>query len=115
MATRRHTPRGRGFDQSLIYYEHKNDYWDQTLLQSKCQKYNPIVDLWGDDNAGHEGPARELNGTAYEEYMLRDRVLSIIAAHDAARRCCEPQPEARDAAHSRAKRRQVGLHLVPPQ
>ena len=85
MATRRHTPRGRGFDQSLIYYEHKNDYWDQTLLQSKCQKYNPIVDLWGDDNAGHEGPARELNGTAYEEYMLRDRVLSIIAAHDAAR------------------------------
>jgi hypothetical protein len=26
MATRRHTPRGRGFDQSLIYYEHKNDY-----------------------------------------------------------------------------------------
>ena len=25
MATTRHTPRGRGFDQSLIYYEHKND------------------------------------------------------------------------------------------
>jgi arylsulfatase I/J len=25
MATPRHTPRGRGFDQSLIYYEHKND------------------------------------------------------------------------------------------
>jgi len=23
MATNRHTPRGRGFDQSLIYYEHK--------------------------------------------------------------------------------------------
>jgi hypothetical protein len=22
------------------------DYWDQTLLQSDCQKYNPIVDLW---------------------------------------------------------------------
>jgi arylsulfatase B len=83
MATQRHTPRGRGFDQSLIYYEHKNDYWDQTLLQSSCQKYNPIVDLWSDDNAGNEGPARTLNGTDYEEYLFRDRVLSIIAAHDA--------------------------------
>ena len=82
MATRRHTPRGRGFDRSLIYFEHKNDYWDETLLQSKCQRYNPIVDLWSDDGAGAEGPARTLNGTAYEEYLLRDRVLSIIEAHD---------------------------------
>jgi arylsulfatase I/J len=82
MATRRHTPRGRGFDRSLIYYEHKNDYYTETLLQSSCQKFNPIVDLWSDDGAGNEGPARDLNGTAYEEYLLRDRVLSIIAAHD---------------------------------
>jgi len=43
MATWRHTPSGRGFDESLIYFEHKNDYWDQTLMQSSCQAYNPIV------------------------------------------------------------------------
>lgn len=30
MATHTHTPAGRGFDHSLIYYEHKNDYYDQT-------------------------------------------------------------------------------------
>ena len=82
MATKRHTPRGRGFDQSLIYFEHKNDYWDQTLLQSSCQKYNPIVDLWSDDGNGDEGPARHLNGTDYEEYLFRDRVLSIVGSHD---------------------------------
>jgi len=43
------------------------------------------VDLWSDDGAGNEGPARSLNGTDYEEYLFRDRVLSIIAAHDASR------------------------------
>jgi arylsulfatase B len=82
MATKsRHTPLARGFEQSLIYYEHKNDYWDQTLMQSVCQAYNPIVDLWS-TTAPDEGPATTLNGTAYEEYIFRDRVLSIIEAHD---------------------------------
>jgi len=56
--------------------------WDQTLLQSKCQKYNPIVDLWSDDGAGKEGPARDTNGTDYEEFFFRDRVMSIIERHD---------------------------------
>jgi hypothetical protein len=27
MATPEHTPRGRGYDTSLIYYHHDNDYW----------------------------------------------------------------------------------------
>ena len=76
MATTRHTPSGRGFDESLIYFEHKNDYWDQTLLQSSCQKYNPIVDLWDTDKPS------SLNGSTYEEYFFRDRVMSIIENHD---------------------------------
>ena len=81
MATQTHTPRGRGFDQSLIYFEHKNDYYDQTLMQSVCQAYNPIVDLW-EHNATYAGPARALNGSGYEEYLFRDRVLQILAGHD---------------------------------
>jgi len=76
MATFRHTPSGRGFDESLIYFEHKNDYWDQTLLQSSCQAYNPIVDLWDTDKPSI------LNGTDYEEYIFRDRIMSIIEKHD---------------------------------
>lgn len=77
MATPVHTPEGRGFDSSLIYYEHKNDYWTQVGLQSVCENYAPIVDLW-DSGA----PARTLNGTGFEELLFVDRVLSIIEAHD---------------------------------
>ena len=83
MATHTHTPLGRGFDSSLIYFEHKNSYWDQTLMQSACEVYNPIVDLW-EHNATYAGPARALNGTGYEEFIFRDRVLEVIAKHDTA-------------------------------
>lgn len=79
MATPRHTPEGRGFDSSLIYFNHKNDYWVQTVDQGQCMNYDndQIVDLW-DSGA----PARSLNGTAYEEFIFRDRMLDIIATHD---------------------------------
>jgi len=30
MATPDHTPEGRGYDQSLIYFHHANDYWQYT-------------------------------------------------------------------------------------
>jgi len=74
MATPTHTPEGRGFDSSLIYFEHKNDFFTQIGMQSECLKYDPtMVDLWSNG-----APAKSLNGTKYEEYMFRDRVMSII-------------------------------------
>ena len=83
MSTFQHTPKGRGFDSSLIYYEHKVDYWDQTLAQSSCANYGAtIVDLWSHTPTEEEGPARTLNGTAYVEYIFRDRVLDIIEQHN---------------------------------
>ena len=86
MATYDHTPKGRGFDSSLIYFEHKVDYFTQQIAQSSCMQYNPAtVDLWAHSPAEPEGPARALNGTAYAEYLFRDRVLDIIAAHDPAK------------------------------
>lgn len=72
-ATPGHMPEGRGFDRSLVYCEHKNDYWDNTLMQSACQAYNPIVDLWSDGAPGYG-----LNNTMYEEYLFHNRVLDII-------------------------------------
>jgi arylsulfatase I/J len=78
-ATARHSPLGRGFEQSLVYAEHKVDYFNSTLLQSVCEAYNPIVDLW--DNGA---PATGLAGSDYEDFIFRDRVLDIIAAHDPA-------------------------------
>jgi hypothetical protein len=86
MATWDHTPYGRGFDTSLIYYEHKIDYWDHTLAQSSCSKYSTIVDLWAHNltsNASDIGsPARFVPNGTYIEYAFRDRVLDIIASHD---------------------------------
>ena len=61
MATPGHTPEGRGFNSSLIYYEHMIDAWTQQIYPggTACTLVNPgIVDLW---DTG--GPARSLNGT----------------------------------------------------
>ena len=77
MATPTHTPHGRGFDSSLCYFHHDNDYFDQT--RDKCGK-TPIVDLWGTKT-----PAFGLNQTGtdlYEEGLFKERVLDIVANHD---------------------------------
>ena len=73
MATNDHTPEGRGFDSSLIYFSSSNDYYTQQ--QGTCNGKD-IVDLW---DSGR--PARQLNGTGYEEGIFRDRILGIITNH----------------------------------
>ena len=73
IATNDHTPEGRGFDSSLIYFSSSNDYYTQQ--QGDCDGTD-IVDLWDSGS-----PARQLNGTGYEESIFRDRVLSIINGH----------------------------------
>ena len=78
MATFNHTPKGRGYDTSLIYFEHKNDYWTQIQAQSGCMKTVPnIVDLWMNNNT-YEGPAFGLNGTDYEEYIFANTIYDLI-------------------------------------
>lgn len=84
MATPDHTPHGRSFDSSLIYFEHKIDYWDHTLAQSSCTKYSSSIrDLWSHDGAADPGaPAVGIDNGTYVEYAFRDRVLDIVAKHD---------------------------------
>jgi len=91
MATHKHTPRGRGYSTSLGYFEHKNDYWTQKCYQSKCcrdygllegRTEGPyydlnITDLWRDD-----GPASDLNGTDYEEFIFLRRIEELLDAHN---------------------------------
>ena len=77
MATPDHTPKGRGFDSSLNYFHHANDYFTET--EGSCNK-TTIVDLWDTDK-----PASDLNGTGadhYEEALFRDRLLQIVSNHD---------------------------------
>ena len=74
MATPQHTPQGRGYDSSLGYFEHKNDFWTMASMQTTCHN---TFDLWDTDR-----PAFALAGSAYEEYVFRDRMTAILAAHD---------------------------------
>ena len=74
MATPDHTPKGRGFDTSLGYFHHENDYFNET--EGECNG-TPIVDLWNTDK-----PAMGMNGTNYEECLFKERVLEVINNHD---------------------------------
>ena len=56
------------------YFEHKNDFWTMKAMQTKC---SGTTDLWDTDH-----PAYELAGSAYEEYLFRDRLLDVVKAHD---------------------------------
>eukprot|EP01084_Bolivina_argentea_P307533 531574_1 len=83
MASPDHTPHGRGYDTSLIYFEHKNDFWTNKQPQSGNTESGcinntnypdiNIIDLWSND-----GPAFGENGTMYEEYLFHNRVSSLI-------------------------------------
>jgi len=86
MATPDHTPKGRGFDTSLHYFHHANDYWSER--NGACQG-TPVVDLWNTDN-----PASKLNNSfectqknqapecIYEDGLFTQHVLDIINAHN---------------------------------
>lgn len=62
LATPDHTPRGRGWDNSLIYFDGANDYW--TSISGACGKLNggSITDLWV-TNASYDGPALGQNNS----------------------------------------------------
>jgi len=88
MVTPHHTPQGRGYDTSLNYFGHGNwMYSEREWLGSYNHRGSvpgpheedpqTIVDFWDTDK-----PANTLNGTGYEEYVFRDRILSILADHD---------------------------------
>ena len=68
MATYDHTPHGRGYDFSLGYFHHDNDYWNEQA--GSCdQKKVMITDLWhaftNESGDAHEHGAFGLNGSSY--------------------------------------------------
>jgi arylsulfatase I/J len=76
MATPDHTPKGRGFNTSLGYFHHQNDYYTEAMGVCLLGLEYP-VDLWDTDK-----PAYGMNGTAYEEQLFSSQVLEIIKNHD---------------------------------
>ena len=78
MATPTHVPLGRGFDSSLCYFHHDNDFYNETA--GRCGE-SRIVDLWGTNT-----PAFGLNTTGpdnYEEGLFKEQLVNIVMKHDA--------------------------------
>jgi arylsulfatase I/J len=86
MATFDHTPRGRGFDTSLHYFHHANDYWTEGA--GNCGRGHPVLDLWDTDHPGwnESNPNTctqdQQSGCIYEDDLFTKRVLNVIQAHD---------------------------------
>ena len=82
MSTPSHTPLGRGFDSSLGYFDHENDFWNyrpQTPFSSwhgPCNASEHIRDLWDTDK-----PAIALADGTYEEEILFRRATELIEQH----------------------------------
>lgn len=86
MATDDHSPHGRGYDTSLLYFHHANDYW--TSIDGALCKNQSVVDLYATT-----GPALGLNnsflcsqknqaGCKYEDEIFVEEVLQRINEHD---------------------------------
>jgi len=88
LATPDHTPRGRGYDQSLSYLDGANDYWT-SRTGDWCS--GGATDLWGSS-----APAYGLNNSwacsqehqpascAYEDEIFTNFTVAAIARHDPA-------------------------------
>ena len=68
MATYDHTPHGRGYDFSLGYFHHDNDYWNEQAGSCDQNKVK-ITDLWhaftNESGDLHEHGAFGVNGSSY--------------------------------------------------
>ena len=79
MVTPAHTPHGRGYDTSLNYFSHKNDFWSQANMQTCCEPDQTIIDFWRTDRG-----ASDVNSTDYSEWLYRDELVGVVQKHDAA-------------------------------
>jgi len=86
MATHEHTPKGRGYEKSLIYFHHENDYW--TNRWRKCLGVG-IVDLWdengpalGKNNSQDCSQDNQHEGCVFEDQLFADAVVSAIKDRD---------------------------------
>ena len=58
----------RGYDTSLNYFSHKNDFWSQANMQTCCEPDQTIIDFWHTDHG-----ASDVNSTGYSEFLYRGK------------------------------------------
>jgi len=89
LATWTHTPLGRGYNESLVYLDGSNSYWDNT-----CTGWCPYnsntkwTDLWHNDgpaiglnNSWACSQATQLEGCKYEDDLFTDHLVGVVQAH----------------------------------
>jgi hypothetical protein len=89
MATPTHTPHGRGYQDSLLYFHHMNDYFDSTYENPSgvCGDMRP-VDLWMSRSSdGYEGPAHGVNNPESRCNLGAPRVISDCHFRKTATEC----------------------------
>ena len=87
MATPEHTPLGRGYENSLVYFHHVNDAWSFVAWSEKQCLGKDIIDLWTGDTPAHglnnSRNCSQENQTGwdrctYEDQLFADRVYQTI-------------------------------------
>ena len=79
MQTPKHTPAGRGFQHSLIYFHHCNSYWTSTVgsrTDKLCSPDGAMIDLWT-----NTGPAPQHTPGVYQENMFVDKAKEFISTY----------------------------------
>jgi arylsulfatase I/J len=91
MATPDHTPLGRGYDTSLLYFDAANGYWDSLPESaSSCPGLGELTDLWanaqpavGLNNSRLCSQANQAPGCKYEDELFAEHMVAQIAQHNA--------------------------------
>ena len=81
MTSEYHTPKGRGFEQALIYFHHCNSFWTSTVsarTDKLCSADGAMIDLWTND-----GPAPAHQPGVYQEWMFVDKARAIMSEYAA--------------------------------
>ena len=88
-ASRAHLPRARGYNRSLVYAEHMNNYWSKKIEPTGTNCNNAsLLDLWEDDAPA---PGLAANASQYIDDLFQQRALAHIADFVAARAAGGPQ------------------------
>lgn len=94
MAVEAQTPRGRGYDTSLVYLSAANDYWQNAYINKPCAYPTSSDNFTARDLWSNAAPARGINnsvlcsqanqgsGCVYEDALFTARVLDAIASAD---------------------------------
>jgi len=90
LATPDHTPQGRGYDTSLLYFDAANGYWDQLPEGgSVCPGLGELTDLWkmggpahGLNNSRLCSQANQMPSCLYEDELFAEHMVNHIAMHN---------------------------------